>query len=315
MGKMKPLYDGIKLNITIVSDTHIDEKHPFPWLPPWRLRQALKNSKNSAAPVDVFMTVGDTTSRGSDINWKMTKECFDRVPYAAKKIILPIGNHDGWNDDGFDAAIKNYCRYYELICGDKREKPYFSYVINGYYIICLGTDSDSGCDAAISDGQIEWFTNEMKKAGDSGKPVFVFCHQSLNQKHGLPRTWDAKEDYENLEDGGIGERSDEIEKILKAYKNVYYFSGHSHMGLCGENTIKQEGFSSFEKEGDLNLINLPSLACGNHHGESKAFCVGVQLEVYDDKVVIRPRNMKKHSWIKTVPIKNGKPYLEEKISK
>lgn len=315
MGKMKPLYDGIKLNITIVSDTHIDEKHPFPWLPPWRLRQALKNSKNSAAPVDVFMTVGDTTSRGSDINWKMTKECFDRVPDAAKKIILPIGNHDGWNDDGFDAAIKNYCRYYELICGDKREKPYFSYVINGYHIICLGTDSDSGCDAAISDGQIEWFTDEMKKAGDSGKPVFVFCHQSLNQKHGLPRTWDAKEDYENLEDGGIGERSDEIEKILKAYKNVYYFSGHSHMGLCGESTLKQEGFSSFEKEGDLNLINLPSLACGNHHGESKAFCVGVQLEVYDDKVVIRPRNMKKHSWIKTVPIKNGKPYLEEKISK
>lgn len=313
MSRMKPLYDGIRLNCTIVSDTHIDEKHPFPWLPPWRLKHALANAKNSKAPVDVFLTVGDTTSRGSDTNWKMTKECFDKVPNAAKKIILPIGNHDGWNDDGFDAAIKNYCKYFELICGDKREKPYFSYVINGYYMIFIGTDSDSGCEASLSDEQMAWFAAEMEKASESGKPIFVFCHQSLNQKHGLPVTWDEKEDYTNLSDGGIGERSEEIEKILKAYKNVYYFSGHSHMGLCGERSLKEKGFASFEKEDGLNLINLPSLACGNHHGESKAFCVGVQLEVYDDKVVIRPRNMKTHKWIRSVPIRNGKPYLEEKI--
>ncbi len=313
MSRMKPLYDGIRLNCTIVSDTHIDEKHPFPWLPPWRLKHALANAKNSKAPVDVFLTVGDTTSRGSDINWKMTKECFDKVPNAAKKIILPIGNHDGWNDDGFDAAIKNYCKYFELICGDRREKPYFSYVINGYYMIFIGTDSDSGCEASLSDEQMMWFAAEMEKASESGKPIFVFCHQSLNQKHGLPVTWDEKEDYTNLSDGGIGERSEEIEKILKAYKNVYYFSGHSHMGLCGERSLKEKGFASFEKEDGLNLINLPSLACGNHHGESKAFCIGVQLEVYDDKVVIRPRNMKTNKWIRSVPIRDGKPYLEEKI--
>lgn len=313
MSRMKPLYDGIKLNCTIVSDTHIDEKHPYPWLPKWRLKHALKNAKNSVSPVDVFLTVGDTTSRGSDANWKMTKECFDKVPNAAKKIILPIGNHDGWNDDGFDAAIKNYCRYYEIICGDKREKPYFSYVVNGYHMVFLGTDSDSGCEASLSDEQMEWFSSEMKKASESGKPIFVFCHQSLNQKHGLPKTWDRSEEYDTLADGGIGERSEEIEKILKSYKNVYYFSGHSHMGLCGENSLKNNGFSSFEKEDGLNLINLPSLACGNHHGENRAFCVGVQMEVYEDKVVIRPRDMKNRRWIKSVSVRNGKPYLEEKI--
>ncbi len=315
MSKMKPLYDNIKLNCTIVSDTHIDEKHPFPWLPKWRLRQALADSKNSLSPVDVFLTVGDTTSRGSDNNWKMTKECFDKIPGAAKKIILTIGNHDGWNDDGFDAAVKNYRKYYELICKDKRDNPYFSYVINGYHMIFLGTDSDSGCEAAISSAQLEWFSDEMKKAGNSGKPVFVFCHQSLNQKHGLPLTWSEDEKYETLSEGGVGEKSEEIEKILKAYKNVYYFSGHSHMGLCGENSFKKNGYASFEKEEMLNLINLPSLACGNHHGECKSFCVGVQLEVYDDKVVIRPRSFKRRQWVKAVSIKDGKPYLEENIVK
>lgn len=313
MSKIQPLYDGIRLNCTIVSDTHIDEKHPFPWLPKWRLRQALSDAKSSSSPVDVFLTVGDTTSRGSDINWKMTKECFDRVPNATKKIILPIGNHDGWHDDGFDAAIKNYLKYYEIICGDKRMKPYFSYVINGYHMIFLGTDSDSGCEASLSDDQMEWFKAEMEKAGASNKPIFVFCHQSLNQRHGLPRTWDIKEDYTKLSDGGIGERSEEIEAILKSQKNVYYFSGHSHMGIGGENLWEKEGYSSFEQDGNLTLINLPSLACGNHHGENKSFCIGMQLEVYDDKVVIRPRSHKKKAWLTSVNIKDGKPYFEQKI--
>lgn len=312
MNRISPLYDSIKLNCTIVSDTHIDEKHPFPWLPKWRLRQALGDAKHSTAPVDVFLTVGDTTSRGSTPNWEMTVECFKRVPYAAKKIILPIGNHDGWHDDGFDAAKKNYLKYYQLICGDKIENTYFSHIINGYHMIFLGTDEDSGCDAAISDGQIEWFKSEMEKAGKSGKPIFVFCHQSLNQRHGLPRTWDRDEDWENLSDGGIGERSEEIEAILKSQKNVFYFSGHSHMGIAGEELFRKEGYASFEEDGDLTLINLPSLACGNHHGEDKAFCVGMQLEVYDDKVIIRPRSHKLREWLK-VRIKDNKPYFSKRV--
>lgn len=119
MGRMKPLYDGIKLNCTIVSDTHIDERHPMPWLPKFNLRKALKDSKKSSAPVDAFLTVGDTTSRGSDNNWKMTAECFKRVPNAAKNVILTIGNHDCWNDDGFDIAMKNYLENFEAICGKK----------------------------------------------------------------------------------------------------------------------------------------------------------------------------------------------------
>lgn len=313
MGRIKPLYDNIRLNCTIVSDTHIDIKHPFPWLPKWRLRQVLSDAKNSVSPVDLFMTVGDTTSRGSDINWEMTKECFEKVPNATKKVILPIGNHDGWNDDGFEAAKKNYLKYYNLICGDKIENTYFSKIVNGYYIICIGTDSDSGCEATLSDEQIEWFRNEMNEAGKSGKPIFVFCHQSLNQRHGLPVTWDKTGEYTDLSDGGIGERSDVIEEILRSQKNVYYFSGHSHMGLCGEKTFKEKGYASIEVDNGLTLINLPSLACGNHHGENRAFCIGVQLEVYDDKVVIRPRSYKTRSWIKNVPIKDGKPYLENKI--
>lgn len=306
---MNYLYNNIKLCATIVSDTHIDEKHPIKILPMYHLIRSLKDAKKIKA--DAFITVGDTTSRGSAANWKMTRTCFRKVPDATKKIILTIGNHDGWHDDDYDAAIKEYYSAYKDICGREIDTTYFSEVINGYYFICIGTDSDSGCEAEISDVQMEWFRNEMKKAAKTEKPIFVFCHQSLNQRHGLPRTWDRHEDPDRpLTDGGIGNRSDEVADILKSYKNIFYFSGHSHMGLCGEDMKKAEGYSSFEEEDGVTLVNLPSLSCGNHHGEIQKTGIGLQLEIYEDRVVLRPKNYISGKFITKLNIKNSKPYYE-----
>lgn len=309
---MNYLYNNVKLCATIVSDTHIDEKHPVKIVPMYILMRALKGSKDSKS--DAFITVGDTTSRGSRKNWDLARSCFKKIPNAAKKIILTIGNHDGWHDDDFDAAINEYYSAYSDICKRDINTPYFSEVINGYYFICIGTDSDSGCEAALSDTQMEWFKAEMSKAGETDKPIFVFCHQSLNQRHGLPRTWDRHEDPNRpLTDGGIGDRSDEIAEILKAYKNVFYFSGHSHMGLCGEDMKASEGYSTFEEEDGVTLINLPSLSCGNHHGELQGLGIGLQLEIYANKVVLRPKNFISGRFITKLNIKDKKPYYEVNI--
>ncbi len=312
MSTIKPLYDNVRLNCTIVSDTHIDINHPFPWLPKHFLKQGIAQAQHSKSRVDAFITIGDTTSRGNETNWGLTEQCFKgRNP--ADKIILTIGNHDTWNDDGYGAAIKCYYDYTERICGVKRQKPYFTEIINGYHFIFLGSEGESGCGALITDEQLAWFGNEMDKAGESGKPIFVFCHQSLNQRHGLPLTWDADESATDPMEGGIGESSDKVAEILKSYKNVWYFSGHSHMGLGGEQRKKEHGYASFDTEDGLELVNLPSFACGNHHGDDNNFGIGVQLEVYDDKVVLRPRSYFKHCWNKKVIIKDGKPYFEKML--
>ncbi|MBQ9945097.1 MAG: metallophosphoesterase [Clostridia bacterium] len=306
---IKTLYDNVCLKATIVSDTHIDEKHPVKIVPMYLLMRALGGAKKIDA--DAFITVGDTTSRGSVKNWQMARECFKKVPDAAKKIILTIGNHDGWCDGEFSDAMNEYYRAYKDICKREINTPYFSENINGYYFICIGTDADSGCEATISDEQMLWFRNEMNKAGETGNPIFVFCHQSLNQRHGLPRTWDRHEDPNRpLTDGGIGDRSDEVAGILKSYKNVFYFSGHSHMGLCGEDMKKAEGYSTFEDEDGVTLINLPSLSCGNHHGEMQGLGIGIQLEIYKDKVVLRPKNYISGKFITKLNIKDKKPYYE-----
>ena len=308
---MKPLYDNIKLCATIVSDTHIDEKHPVKIIPMYILINSLKGAKKSNS--DVFLTVGDTTSRGSRTNWNMTRKCFEKAAFS-KRIMLTIGNHDGWHDDDFEAAQKEYFSAFYDICKRKIDTTYFSEEINGCRFICIGTDSESGCAAAISDEQMNWFRSEMASASETKNPIFVFCHQSLNTRHGLPRTWERNEKPDRpLDEGGIGERSDEIAEILKSCKNVFYFSGHSHMGLCGEDMKKNEGYSTFECEDGVTLINLPSLSCGNHHGELNGLGIGIQLEVYEDKVVLRPKNYISGKFITKLNILDSKPYYEVKI--
>lgn len=315
MSSMTALNENIRLNCTIVADTHIDIKHPFPYIPKSLLKGALKQSKKSRTPVDAFIIIGDTTSRGSRINWDMAKDVFTSVPSPAAKTLIAIGNHDTWSDEGSEEAIRRYIAYTSEITGISREKTYFSEVINGYHIIMLGGETDSGCGAYISDEQVSWFRDEIAKASESGKPAFVFCHQSINGKHGLPRTFDKDEDPNaGPMEGGIGERSDDILAILGECKiPVFFFSGHSHMGISGAERLKKEGYSSFENYGNLSVINLPSLACGNHHGDVCNLGIGVQLEVYDDSVIIRPRSYLRGKWIENVKISGDEPFFRVKL--
>ncbi len=310
MGKISPLYGGAKLMIAVTSDNHIDIKHPCPILPMRRLTQSLVDSSLSERPLDAYITIGDTTSRGSDKNWELARRCFAKAR-PADHIYLTVGNHDLWHDDGYAAAEANYIKNSNAICGTDHDKTWFSHELRGYRLIFLGNTEDAGCEAHLGKEQLGWLGRELDAA--DGKPCFVFCHQSLNGRHGLPVTWDASGKSTDPADGGVGEESDELASILKAHKNVFYLSGHSHMGLCGEERKKKDGYSSFESEDGVTLVNLPSLACGNHHGDDKSMGIGVIIEVYEDKVIIRPRNFSRRTMNRRVLIKDGKPYWEQPI--
>ncbi len=314
MRNIKPLYDGIKVNVAVTSDNHIDTNSG-------ELKKRIKNIKkvledvgNSESRINAYITVGDNTSRGLEKNWEVFAGCFERTDFA-DNIMLALGNHDTWHENGIETALKNFFDYSKKICGYELDKAYFSKNINGYSFIFLGATGKAENEDCALFGQeeIQWFENELNTACENGKPVFVFNHQSINNNHGLPKTWDRKEEDWASDVGGIGIESDEIKNILSKHKNVYYFSGHSHMGLCGEKSYKENGYASFEQHGGVNYINLPCLTRSNHHGEYNKTGMGIIIEVYDDKVVIRPRNFVKRKMNKKVIIKDGKNYFEEKI--
>ncbi len=319
MSKIEPMYDGIKLNIAITSDNHIDIKSKANKKRIKMIKKVLDDVENGTQRFDAYITVGDTTSRGGfSENWELVKGAFEGTD-PADNILFTIGNHDCWGEDGYEwntEALANFAKYSKEICKNDIDKPYFSKVIKGYHFIFLGSDGvaeNEDC-ADISEEQKAWFKAEMDEAAKSGKPVFVFCHQSVNTNHGLPRTWTEKEDPNfPPEIGGIGKDSDDIKKILDAHKNVYYFSGHSHMGLNGEKCAKKNGYSSYETHDGVHYYNLPCLTRPNHHGENEKTGQGLVIEVYESKVVIRPRNFLKKKMNKKVAVQDGKPFIEEEI--
>jgi hypothetical protein len=312
---MKPLFDGIKLNCTIVSDTHQDVNDPTPELPQARLVNVLNEDKASEAPVNALVIVGDITTRGMRPNWDLFRGCFTKETKGyAQQLLLQLGNHDTWHDASYTEAIDEYYSAVKDICGFTLDRVYYSKEISGYRFVFLGSEEEGGCSANISDQQINWLDKELYCGTAAGKPVFVFNHQALNRTHGLPKTWEAKEDPDaDPMEGGVGPASDKIRAVLCKYQNVFYFSGHSHMGLNGEKSLRENGYSSFENLNGVWLVMLPSLACSNHHGEDLHCDIGYQLEVYADRVLLRPRNFADHEWNTQVAITDGKPYLEVKL--
>ncbi len=307
---------NIKLIATIVSDIHIDTKSETIKAQQGIFKSALNDAKKTNS--NVLVSVGDTTSRGEKVNWNLVRECFCSASNCAQNIILALGNHDCWSDgeDEYACGIGEYYSAVKDITGRSLATPYFATYINGYSFICLGNESDMGCDADISDKQIEWLKSELEKGSSDNKPVFVFSHQSLNGRHGLPRTWDKDDRRDRpFDEGGIGEKSEEIAEVLKKYKNIFYFSGHSHMGLCGEKMQSKEGYASYQIEGGVNLFNLPCLTKENHHGEINHPGVGLQLEVYEDSVIIKPKNLVTGEFINFVSLQNGAHYVKHNLNK
>ena len=314
MRRISPLFDDCLVSCVIAADTHIDEKHPQPWLPQFLLKRALSDSARARTAQDAFIIVGDTTSRGSRANWALTEACFRKYPSPARRILLGVGNHDSWNDDGYESAMAEYRRAVKTICGTVPDAPYFSVRLNGFRFIVMGSVGDEGDYPVIGAAQLAWLDGELSDGTKDGDPVFVFNHQSLNGRHGLPQSGsaDPAPDVDPM-DSGIGKESDAVEAVLKKYKNVFYFSGHSHMGFCGEKRLREKGYASIEEYDGMVLLNLPSNACGNHTGENNRNCVGFVLEVYRDKVVVRLRDFLLHDWFRKVPVQNGNPYYVREI--
>ena len=74
----------------------------------------------------------------------------------------------------------------------------------------------------------------------------------------------------------------EIADMLKEHPNVFLFNGHLHSTLA-----------TWDEEG-INRINLPGL---HSHNDDDTGGEGLQIEVYDDQVIMRGRNYMQGEWI------------------
>lgn len=277
-----------RLNMAVISDIHMtDEKYRS-----LTLEFGLSDMEDTDYPYDALIATGDLTDHGEKQEWEMLAGTFAKYN-PAKSIILAQGNHDTWTeDDGYSLAKDYFIRYSEEITGREIEHEYYSEKINGYTFVVLASEDDR-TSMLMSDEQLEWFEAEMEKASKDGLPIFVVSHWPLNESHGLPETWG--EDEPEPDDGGIGDQSAQVEAILKKYDNVIMLSGHIHNGFVKEGQDSVYGYTSVESDGSFHSVNLSQFMYPTIRGRV-ANGTGFVIEVYDDKVEIRPRSFTAGVW-------------------
>lgn len=280
--------DDCKLFFASISDIHMTDEA----LRSMMLEFGLHDMENFDHTLDAVVCSGDLTDHGEKEEWENLYETFKKYN-PAKNIILAQGNHDTWTeDDKYDLSKKYFIEYNEKIADRKIEHEYYSTQINGYTFIVLGSETDR-TSAYISDEQLIWLENEMKKASKDGLPIFVISHWPINQTHGLPETWG--DDEPEPDDGGLGDQSAYVEKILKKYKNVFMISGHLHNGVTNDGQLDIYKYLTVESDGSFHSINLPPYMYATIRGRISNG-TGLNFEVYDNRVDIRTRSYSAGIW-------------------
>ncbi len=288
---IKTLDDDCRLNIEMISDTHLEEKELFRQ---FFLKQGLKNIGNAKSTVDALVITGDITNYADEPALAKFYEIIGE--YSTVPVIPVSGNHDIGHAGDRDVttisreeARENFIRYRNEYMGREDTVNYFSTEINGYKFIILGDEVIDGGHwdgATLSQEQIDFLDKELADGTKDGKPVFVLTHWPMDDVNGEETIWEGS---------GIDLEENNIKPILEKYSNVFYVSGHMHAGIKAKAVEDAFGLSSAEQVNGVTYLNLPTYGIVNMFG-SPWSGIGAQLEVYDNEVVFRPRNFITNKW-------------------
>ena len=283
--------DDCKLVVEMLSDTHLEEKELFRQ---WFLKRGLKNISNAKTDVDAVLIAGDITNYADEPSLAKYFEIIKE--YSPCPVITVAGNHDiGHAGDRDKTTITreeakaNFIRYVNEYMGTDHTDNYYSTTVNGYKFIVLG---DIVYDGGHWDGmdlgaeQLAFLDRELASA--NGMPVFVTSHWPVDDINGENIIWP---------DSGIDLEDNPIKDVMEKYKNVFYISGHMHAGIKSKAVDELFGLSNIEQVNGVTYINLPTYGIINSFGVPWS-ANGMQLEVYEDRVVVRPRNFMTNKWYK-----------------
>lgn len=267
----------VKLTYALWGDPQISnylfEREPV-------FRAASEDLANAKDDIDALVLVGDIAENGLECEYDIVTNHLKGS--GIENYLFATGNHDV-RLRLYKQVVKRFTGVQNNLNKDAGsdltiDKLNYSYKLNGYTFIVMGTDRTEFEEAYFGEEQLKWLDDTLAANAKGGKPVFVVIHQPLELTHGLPLTWG---NGTNKRAGHVGEQSDELQTIMNKYKNVFMISGHLHTGL---------GEYNYEKIGNFHSINVPSISIENKDGDYNNAGIGYMVEVYSNKVVFRARD-------------------------
>lgn len=271
------------LNVSIISDTHLDARFPGGKL---NLEFGLRDMNKFDN--DAIVHVGDITNYGDEASVKYFYDIMKET-CEAENWVVATGNHEIGHPEEFtnEEARQNFIKYHNEYTGQGIENAYYSVDVEGYTFIVLCDQSEDNWDSCdIYDDQLAFLDAELARGTAEGKPVFVVCHVPVEGANGQDIIY---------EDGGLDEYSDAVKSTMEKYENVFFISGHVHTGINGYISKELFDVSCVETENGVTYVNLPTYGIVNRYGIPWNG-MGFQMEVYEDEVIFRARKFNTSRW-------------------
>ncbi|MBO5064778.1 MAG: metallophosphoesterase [Clostridia bacterium] len=273
--------DNLKLAFACIADTHLIDKDSATV----NLDNFFKDIASAEKKFEAVLIAGDLAEYGKRKEYNRFFNVFDKYKNDYK-LFVTMGNHDVRFQYGRNQKII-MDKANEYLNLNNNGKSYYSYDINGYTFIVIGTEKRVLEKAHITQEQIDFLDNELKRATKDNKPAFVMCHQAFANTHGLPEVWKT---------GDMGEQSHLVRAVMEKYKNVIFINGHLHGGLF------EKTFEVLNESNGVYSISIPCYRKENNFGFTDCG-VGYYCEVYEDKVLFIPRKFVEG---KSVDVEYGK---------
>lgn len=277
------------LTVELVSDTHIVVNEVIKQS---LFISGLTNLRFAKADVNAVLVAGDITNYADEMSLARYYDILEK--YSPVPVITAAGNHDighvgdrDVTDISREEAKANFIKYNNEYMGMENTENYYATEINGYKFIILGDDVIDGghWDAMdISAEQMAFLDRELASA--DGAPVFVCCHWSVDGTNGQDIIYP---------DSGINLEKNDVKSVMEKYENVFYISGHNHGGIKSTAAAEFCDMANVEQINGVTYISLPTYGIVNSFGYPWAG-TGMQMEVYEDQVIFRPRNFITNQW-------------------
>lgn len=283
-----PKSDDILLNVSIISDTHLDDRFPGGKL---NLKKGLQDMNRMKADNDAVVVVGDLTNYGDEASVECFYELMEKhCEVPAESWVVATGNHEIGHPEEFtnEEARQNFVKYHNEYTGQGIENAYYSVDVDGYTFVVLCDQSEDNWDSCdIYEDQLAFLDAELARGTAEGKPAFVICHVPVEGVNGQEVIY---------EDGGLDpEYSEAVKGIMEKYENIFFISGHVHTGINGYISEELFDISCVEEYNSVTYVNLPTYGIVNRYGIPWNG-MGFQMEVYEDEVIFRARKFNTSRW-------------------
>ncbi len=217
------------LHIGILSDAQFPENDEQ--LSPGHLGVVMNGPKHvlralsyfKQQDVDLIIMNGDMVNAAAGGNAYRTynlllDHVFGKERENMPPLIYPMGNHEFYGANAED-----------LFLNQVKLPLNVHYVLNGYHFIGVSCSDSQG---GYASDRLEYLKKHLEIAGreSEGKPIVVISHMPFHVDEFWGGQWDSPQ-------------SDAMYRILSAYPQVIYLSGHSHYPLFDDKSFLQRDFT------------------------------------------------------------------------